>query len=130
MEHYFFSYLGQLIYTIPFIPLYFGPYISPIDIALSHSPQHRSPPHILLLRPLFCYYPPAHPMSPSIFSSPGHIFSLEKIICTSGSFVPHTARNHRHNSMPFPDRIPTLGQCWFNVVHYNGPWMAYNVGPV
>ena len=29
-----------------------------------------------------------------------------------------------------PDSIPTLAQCWFNVVHYNGPWMAYNVGPV
>ena len=29
-----------------------------------------------------------------------------------------------------PDSIPTLAQCWFNVVHYNGPWTAYNVGPV
>ena len=29
-----------------------------------------------------------------------------------------------------PDIIPTLVQCWFNVVHYNGPWPAYNVGPV
>ena len=29
-----------------------------------------------------------------------------------------------------PDSIPTLVQCWFNVVHYNGTWMAYNVGPV
>ena len=25
---------------------------------------------------------------------------------------------------------PTLAQCWFNVVHYNGPRTAYNVGPV
>ena len=30
----------------------------------------------------------------------------------------------------YPDSIPTLAQCWFNVVHYNGPWPAYNLGPV
>ena len=30
----------------------------------------------------------------------------------------------------FPDSIPTLAQCWFNVVHYDGPWPAYNLGPV
>ena len=29
-----------------------------------------------------------------------------------------------------PDSIPTLAQCWFNVVHYDGPWPAYNLGPV
>ena len=29
-----------------------------------------------------------------------------------------------------PDSIPTLAQCWFNVVHYNRPWPAYNLGPV
>ena len=29
-----------------------------------------------------------------------------------------------------PDIIPTLAQCWFNVVHYDGPWPAYNLGPV
>ena len=28
------------------------------------------------------------------------------------------------------DSIPTLAQYWFNVVHYNGPWPAYNLGPV
>ena len=30
----------------------------------------------------------------------------------------------------FPDSIPTLAQCWFNVVHYDGPWPIYNLGPV
>ena len=30
----------------------------------------------------------------------------------------------------YPDIISALVQCWINVVHYNGPWMAYNVGPV
>ena len=29
-----------------------------------------------------------------------------------------------------PDSIPTLAQCWFNVVHYDGPWPTYNLGPV
>ena len=34
------------------------------------------------------------------------------------------------NNANSPDSIPTLVQCWFNVVHYNGPWPAYNLGPV
>ena len=34
---------------------------------------------------------------------------------------------HKQN---IQDSIPTLVQCWFNVVHYNGPWPAYNRGPV
>ena len=33
-------------------------------------------------------------------------------------------------NIPNPDSIPTLAQCWFNVVHYDGPWPAYNLGPV
>ena len=32
--------------------------------------------------------------------------------------------------MVAPDNILTFGQRWLNVVYYNGPWMAYNVGPV
>ena len=35
-----------------------------------------------------------------------------------------------HKTVTNPDSIPTLAQCWFNVVHYDGPWPAYNLGPV
>ena len=48
-------------------------------------------------------------------------------VTREGGFVARKVRNYNRRN---PDSIPTLVQCWFNVVHYNGPWPAYNLGPV
>ena len=58
-----------------------------------------STPHILLLRPLFFPSHPAHPMSLSIFSSPGHSIYTQK---AHGSLflLSHTYRDHHHISIP------------------------------
>ena len=54
--------------------------------------HHRSPRHILLLRPLFFPSLSAHPMSSTIFSSPCHSI-YTKYTWISVSFVPHTLRS-------------------------------------
>ena len=80
------------------------------NISLSRSPHHRSPPHILLLRPLFFPSHPAHPMSSSIFSSPCHSIYTQKV---HGSLflLSHTHRDHHHISIslePLTGRQPPL----------------------
>ena len=65
------------------------------DISLARSPHHRSPPHILLLRPLFFPFHPSHlthPMSSSIFSSLGHSMYTQKAP-VSLFFLSHTQRS-------------------------------------
>ena len=49
-----------------------------ISFSTSRSPHHRSPPHILLLGPLFFPSLPAHHMSSAIFSSPCHSIYTQK----------------------------------------------------
>ena len=69
------------------------------NISMSHSPHHCSPPHILLLRPLFFPSLPAHHMSSTIFSSPCHSIYTPK---AHGSLflLSHTHKDHHHISIP------------------------------
>ena len=81
------------------------------NISMSRSPHHRSPPHILLLRPLFFPSLPAHHMSSTIFSSPCHSIYTPKAH-GSLSFVPHTQRSssyfHSIPLEPLTGRQPPL----------------------
>ena len=62
-------------------------------ISFSRSPQHHSPPHIILLRHLLFSSPPAHPMSSSIFSSPGHSICIRKAHVSLFLLPPNTHRS-------------------------------------
>ena len=70
------------------------------SILLPYISLSRSPPHILLLHPLFFSYHPVHPMSSSIFSSAGYNnYTQEAHV--SLFLLSHTHINHHHISIPF-----------------------------